>query len=154
MSSKQHIHENQANKGTVPKPEKITNSDWSDEQTNAENVTSSSGTLPDHRTTLVQRRQAILQLQRSRGNNFVMRQAMPSLMRQEHEAPAEAAAPSEISSDGNRVSTSGGGVTIDSSGILNINAPITQTSGILQAGTIMADNVIASSYSPGAGNVM
>jgi hypothetical protein len=31
---------------------------------------------------------------------------------------------------------------------------MTQADGVLRASTIIADNVIASSYSPGAGNVM
>ncbi len=153
MSGQQHVHENQSNKGVVQKPEKVIKSDWSNEQTDSQYATSSSEQLPRHMTTRAQRRQAILQLQRSRGNNFVMRQVMPSLMRQEQEAPAEAAPPSEISSGGNRVSTSGG-VNIDSSGIINLNAPITRASGILQAGTIIADSVNAASYTPGAGNIM
>ena len=153
MSNKQHIHENKTNKGPVPKAESVSNAELSDEQSVAHNDTGTSENLPQHRTTLAQRRQAILQLQRSRGNNFVMRQAMPTAMRQEDHAPAEAAAPSEISSGGNRVSTEGG-VTIESGGLVRINSAITQTSGILQAGTIIADNVIASNYTPGAGNVM
>ena len=153
MSNKQHVHENQSNKGLVPKPEKTAVSQWSDEQAISQTTNNSSGKLPDHVTTRAQRRQAILQLQRSRGNNFVLRQVMPSVMRQEHEAADDAATPSEISSDGNRVSTVGG-VTIDSPGLINLNSAITRTSGILQAGTIIADSVIASSYSPGAGNVM
>jgi hypothetical protein len=30
---------------------------------------------------------------------------------------------------------------------------MTQTSGVIRAGTIIADSVVAASYSPGAGNV-
>jgi hypothetical protein len=153
MSGKQHVHENKNNEGAVRKAENVANADWSEEQATTQQATGTSESLPQHKTTLAQRRQAILQLQRSRGNNFVMRQAMPSAMRQEDQAPAETTAPSEISSGGNRVSTEGG-VTIDSGGIVRINSAITQTSGILQAGTIIADNVIASSYTPGAGNIM
>ena len=153
MSGKQHVHENQSNKGLVPKAKNIANSEWSEEQAGSQNTNSSFGQIPDHVTTRARRRQAILQLQRSRGNNFVMRQVMPSLMRQEHEATDEATTPSEISSNGNRVSTVGG-VTVDSAGIINLNSAVIRTSGLLQAGTIIADSIIASSYSPGAGNVM
>lgn len=152
MSGKQHIKENQSNQRLVQKPEVVPESIWNEEQTGIQQATPSAGQLPSHTTNLTQRRRAILQLQRSRGNNFVMRQVMPSAMRQE-ESPAEAATPSEISSDGNRVSTSGG-VTIDSAGVVSINAAMTRANGILQADTIIADNVIAASYSPGAGNIM
>lgn len=41
-----------------------------------------------------------------------------------------------------------------SGGMTNIDSAITNVSGILRASTLIADSVVAASYSPGAGNVM
>jgi hypothetical protein len=97
------------------------------------------------------RQAAVLQMQKTRGNAFVMRQMA---QRQHEEAPAEeSAAPSQISDSGASVSTEGGIVNI-SGAMVNVDAAMVNTSGVLRASTIMADNVIASSYTPGAGNLM
>ena len=37
--------------------------------------------------------------------------------------------------------------------MINLDTPMTQTGGVIRAGTIIADSVVATSYSPGAGNV-
>lgn len=79
----------------------------------------------------------------------------------ETEAPvAEAGqAPTTISGDGSTVSADAGGVTIDgarlsvNAGMVNINSAMVTTSGVLRTSTLMADNVIASTYTPGVGNV-
>jgi hypothetical protein len=97
------------------------------------------------------RQAAVLQMQKTRGNAFVMRQMA---QRQHEEAPAEdSAAPSQISGGGASVSTEGGIVNI-SGPLVNVSAPMITTNGVLRTTTLIADNVVASSYTPGAGNVM
>jgi hypothetical protein len=39
-------------------------------------------------------------------------------------------------------------------GMLKVNAGVAQFSGVVQADTLIANSVVASSYTPGAGNVM
>jgi len=39
-------------------------------------------------------------------------------------------------------------------GTINLNAPMVQANGVLRASTIIADTVIGSNYTPGAGNLM
>jgi hypothetical protein len=110
------------------------------------------------------RRQAILQLQRTHGNAFVMRHVMPQLQRQDEEQPAaetrEGAGEQEMSSGGAVVGVGPSSVDISgpivniSGGMTNIDSGITNVSGVLRASTLIADSVVAASYSPGAGNVM
>ena len=101
----------------------------------------------------------LLQMQKTRGNAFVMRQ-----MAQREDAPAtteapapapaaDAAAPTQISDGAATVSTEGGVVNI-SGGMVNVNSALVNTSGVLRTSTLMADTVVASTYTPGAGNVM
>lgn len=73
----------------------------------------------------------------------------------------EGSAPSMISDSGASVSTSGGSVEIVSGGPVSIAAPNIQldsamvsASGILSASTVQADTIVASAYTPGAGNLM
>ena len=109
------------------------------------------GNLPAGPGTRGLRQAAVLQMQKTRGNAFVMRQMA---QRQHEEAPAEeSATPSQISAAGATVSTEGGLVNI-SGPMVTIDAPVINTTGMLRTTTLMADNVIASSYTPGAGNVM
>ncbi len=53
---------------------------------------------------------------------------------------------------GGPVTSDGSNTTINGS-LINLAAPMTQTGGVIRAGTIIADSVVASSYSPGAGNI-
>jgi len=106
---------------------------------------------------------ALLQMQRARGNAFVQRQ-MPEGGVEQATAPAPAretqsetaadggAAPTELSAGGSSVSVDGGGVNI-SGGMVNVSAGMTQVSGVLSADTLVANSVVSSSYSPGAGNI-
>ena len=50
-----------------------------------------------------------------------------------------------VTSDGSNTTVSGGTITLA--------APLTTADGVLRADTIIADSVIASNYTPGAGNV-
>lgn len=121
------------------------------------------GKLPEGPGTRGLRQAAVLQMQRTKGNAFVMRQ----MAQRQHEdgtheeAPAEEGAePTRISDGASSVETDGGNVSIEggmlniSSGMVNVDAAMISTSGVLRASTIMADNVVASSYTPGAGNLM
>jgi hypothetical protein len=106
--------------------------------------------LPSGPGTKRLRQAAVLQMQKTHGNAHVMRQ----IDGREHEEAHVAAGGSStsIGDGGSSVTAEGGTVDIDGAAV-NINAAMTQTSGIFQAGTIIADSVIASSYTPGAGNI-
>jgi hypothetical protein len=106
--------------------------------------------LPNGPGTRQLRQAAVLQMQRTHGNSFVMRQIEDG---QAAQAPAaDSGTPTKISDGASTVETAGGVVNI-SGGVVNINSAMTQTSGVLRASTIMADSVVASSYTPGAGNI-
>lgn len=45
------------------------------------------------------------------------------------------------------------GIVEITGGLVNVNAAMTNVNGLLKTNTLMADNVIASSYTPGAGNI-
>jgi hypothetical protein len=49
--------------------------------------------------------------------------------------------------------TSDGATTTITGGTIHLDAAMTESSGVIRAGTIIADSVVASSYTPGAGNV-
>jgi hypothetical protein len=74
-------------------------------------------------------------------------------------APEAGQAPATISGDGSTVRADAGGVTIDgarlsvNAGMVNINSAMVTTSGVLRTSTLLADSVVASTYSPGVGNV-
>jgi hypothetical protein len=108
------------------------------------------GELPSGPGTSAMRQAAVLQMQRTHGNAHVMRQLQPSIQRQEDEAGG--AGPSAISSAGSRVEAGGGGVEITGPS-LKVHAGYTEVDGILKTGTLIADSVVSSSYTPGAGNI-
>jgi hypothetical protein len=63
-------------------------------------------------------------------------------------------------SSGNSVRVDHSGITVTASASVTINAPqvninagMAKFSGVIQADTIIANSVVASSYTPGAGNV-
>ncbi len=80
---------------------------------------------------------------------------------------ADPAGAQSLSAGGNSVSVTPGGVSIQSSGPLQISAPtismataavnsdaaITNNAGITKTSVIIADSVVASAYTPGAGNI-
>ena len=76
------------------------------------------------------------------------------------EAPTETAGPGNAISDGgSSVRADAGGVTIDgarlgiTAGMVSMDAPLVTTSGIIRTQTIIADNVVGTTYTPGVGNV-
>lgn len=61
--------------------------------------------------------------------------------------------PSGISIDASaRITLTGSAVEI-SAGIVTVNASLSRFSGVVQADTMIANTVVASSYTPGAGNI-
>jgi hypothetical protein len=120
------------------------------------------GGLPDHPTTKPLRHKVILQLQRTHGNAFVQRHLTPSVQRiDEHaEDNADSTGEQQIGGAGSSVRAGGGAVDIDgamvniNAGLTNVNSGMTNMSGVLRVETLIADSVVSSSYSPGAGNIM
>lgn len=158
MSSGQKAQDRHPSSATAKPASPQPDRSWEQEQAEFQDAGPSPERLPNHPTTRRLGQQAILQLQRSRGNSFVMRQVMPTLQRENGD---EATTPSEIASDGSRVSTEGGGVNVDSAGTVDVNGPminlngaVVEVAGVLRASTILADSVLSSTYSPGVGNVM
>ena len=72
-----------------------------------------------------------------------------------------------VTQDGNSITMDAAGITIGTSGRcavlagaieistgeITVNAGLTKFSGVVKADTVIANSVIASSYSPGAGNI-
>lgn len=77
--------------------------------------------------------------------------AAPSVPQNAAPAPAPAAAPGAAAQSPYGGDASSASIT---AGTINLNAPMVQANGVLRASTIIADNVIGSNYTPGAGNVM
>ena len=120
------------------------------------------------------RQAAVLQMQRTHGNQAVQRFVIPDVFGPAGGggggattpdsggggAAADTASPSSISGTGGSISVDGGGIAIESTGPLTISAPginnstaMNMNSGIVQGNTLMAENVVASNYTPGAGNL-
>ena len=104
----------------------------------------------------------LLALQRSAGNAAVasLVGAAPSVQRdvriEEMDTsvePAPAAQQGETDPGANQAVTSDGGTTTIHGAHVSIDAAMTEAHGVLRADTIIADSVIASNYTPGAGNV-
>lgn len=118
--------------------------------------------LPDHPTTKRLRQKAILQLQRTHGNAFVQRHITPTVQRtDEHsEDSGGSTGEQELGGAGSVVRAGAGAVDIEgpmvniNAGLTNVNSGLTNMSGVLRVETLVADNVVSSSYSPGAGNIM
>ncbi len=104
----------------------------------------------------VQRRAALLQMQRQHGNAYVRRH-IASVQREYEAIPsvtsdAGSASTNQIGDGSASVSAENGVVTINAAAV-NINAPLTNHSGVDRSSTVITDSVIAASYSPGAGNI-
>ncbi len=109
--------------------------------------------LPSGPGTRALRQAAVLQMQRTHGNGHVMRQLDPAIQRQEEDpAAAGGSGPSSISGSGGSVETGGGGVEI-TGGTVKVHSGYTEVDGVLKTGTIIAENVVGSNYTPGAGNI-
>ncbi len=104
----------------------------------------------------------LLHLQRTVGNAAVTALVAPTVQRQveidemsSDIAPMADAAPGpagEAPAAGSPVTSDGGGTTITGPTI-TLDAAMTRANGVLHADTIVADTVVASSYTPGAGNL-
>lgn len=137
---------------------KSTNTWVTNEQTSFPGRTISQ--LPSGPGTRALRQAAVLQMQRTHGNSAVMRQLAPDVQHQDETESTSAVAgltgegngPSEISSGGSSVTATAGGVDVNGP-MVNLHAAMVNADGVVRASTIIADNVVASSYSPGAGNI-
>jgi hypothetical protein len=103
---------------------------------------------------------SLLRLQRLAGNGAVQRVVAVDEITTSAAAPA-AAAPAAAAAAPAAATAGGGANTLgDGTGPVSINgptvgihAPMVQADGVFQASTIIADSVVASNYTPGAGNV-
>jgi hypothetical protein len=111
------------------------------------------------------RQTVVRQIQQSQGNAAVQRALLDRVDRQPEEPPTSTAptpapepaaepgaTPTELSSGGSSVRVTPGTVDI-SGGMVNVNAAFTRAAGVLQADTLIANTVVGSTYTPGAGNV-
>ena len=90
-------------------------------------------------------RSAILSAQTSHGNAFVQRQ----LTQREDDG-----GPQTTLGDGTAIVEASGGTVDVSAAMMNAHTGFAKYDGVLQADTIIANSVVASSYTPGAGNIM
>ena len=104
----------------------------------------------------------LLHLQRTAGNAAVASMVAPAVQRaveiDEITTEADAGAPDSGAPDtGGDASTgpvsSDGDATTISGGQIHLAAPMVDAPGVLRVGTIIADTVVGSSYTPGAGNM-
>ena len=101
---------------------------------------------------------SLLRLQRLAGNGAVQRVVGGDEVAA---APAPAASAAPVAAAPAAATPGSGGNTLgDGTGPVSINgptvgihAPMVRADGVFQASTIIADSVVASSYTPGAGNV-
>ena len=121
--------------------------------------------LPDGQSARSLRRRAVRQMQARGGNALVQRALAAPVQRQEEQAPSspapgptesaapsETGAPTELSAAGSLVRVGAGGVEIQG-GMVNVDAAMTRVSGVLNTDTLVAQSVVSSSYTPGAGNI-
>ena len=104
------------------------------------------------------RRAAVLQMQQRQGNGFVQRylakrggegvQRLPEIQAQEEQQGS----PTTIGDGSAKVSAVGGIVEADGA-MIKLNAPVVEAGSVLRTSTLIADNIVASSYTPGAGNI-
>ena len=109
------------------------------------------------------RQAAVLQMQRQQGNSFVQRllnRGVEKVQRLPDEgalapepAPEDQGAGNTSIGDGSATVSAAGSTVEANAGNIKLNAPMTNVNGVLQADTIIANSVVASSYSPGAGNI-
>lgn len=103
--------------------------------------------------------QGLLQLQQAAGNRATQAVIARQATQVQRSGPTdhaehEGATNATLIGGANATVQGGANTTIAAGGTLNLNAPMIQASGVLRVPTLLADNVVAASYSPGAGNVM
>jgi hypothetical protein len=81
-----------------------------------------------------------------------IRSVLPGMIAEAQQGPPAGGGPGGgVTSDGGTTTVTGGVVNI-SGGAVNIDAAMTHASGVVQADTVVANSIVASSYTPGAGN--
>lgn len=118
---------------------------------------------PEGQSQVVGQRQTaashILQLQRTHGNAFVRRMLQREVGVDEmttsvgNDASAGGGAGANSIGDGSATITAQNGVVNIDASMVNINAAVTQHSGVDKSETVITNSVVASSYTPGAGNI-
>jgi hypothetical protein len=106
------------------------------------------------------------QAQQTYGNRAVQRFIQRCAACNGQEEPVQRQTPGEQPTQGAAPSNGGGGAagaggparlegsTVDISGaVVNINSGMTRASGVLQVDTLIANSVVSSNYTPGAGNI-
>jgi hypothetical protein len=107
----------------------------------------------------------LMHVQRTAGNAAVASLVAPSVQRvvtlDEMTSEVDAAAPPSGGGSPEGAASADAGAAADAGGEadhtitaahIGLNAPIVEASGILRAQTVIADSIVASSYTPGAGN--
>jgi len=99
----------------------------------------------------------LLHLQRTAGNAAVASMVAPAVQRavaiDEISTDVDTAAPDAAGDTTAGPESGDGGPTTISGSQITLDAPLVDAPGIVRANTIIADNVIASNYTPGAGNL-
>lgn len=109
----------------------------------------------------------VLQLQRTHGNRFVRRMIEQGRLQREvgvddmntSVATADSGQPTSIGDGSSQISAEGGKVQISAPVIelngaaINNHSGITTNDGVVTATVLQADSVVASNYTPGAGNL-
>ncbi len=100
----------------------------------------------------------LMHLQRTAGNAAVASMVGPSVQRvveiDELSTDIDATGPEPGGGEASAgpVSSDGGATTI-SGGQIHLDAPLVDAPGVVRVGTLIADTVVGSSYTPGAGNM-
>jgi hypothetical protein len=105
----------------------------------------------------------LLRVQRTAGNAALASLVAPAVQRvvglddmstEVDAAPAAAAGePAAAGSSGPAAETGGEADHTITAGHIGLNAPVVEAPGIIRAQTVIADSIVATSYTPGAGNV-
>jgi hypothetical protein len=99
----------------------------------------------------------LMHLQRTAGNAAVSSLVSPPVQRaveiDEITSEVDTAAPEPGGDASAGPVTSDGGATTISGSQIHLDAPMVDAPGVVRVGTIIADNVVGSNYTPGAGNI-
>ena len=117
-------------------------------------------------TSIPDRHQQILQMQRQYGNQAVQRMIQRQEASEEMTLPSVPGTASTPGSSANSIGDGTATITAENgvvditgaiinlnSAMVNVNAAYTKHTGIDEADTIVANNVVAANYTPGAGNM-
>lgn len=108
--------------------------------------------LPCCRHTIVEGDEQLV-IETASGQRITLQQSSASVLIEDANGNTIRLGPAEISiTAGQKVVLSASQVDINAS-MVTVNAGISKFSGVIQADTLIANSVVASSYTPGGGNV-